>query len=123
MPFELGIDYGCKQFDQKCVDKKVLILDEKKYRYQAALSDMAGCDIKAHNAEYSKAVTHVRNWLVLQANAKQHGPNIILGKWVDFQEWYWEKQTELGASEEDIREYPTSEMLASMKEWIKLFPT
>ncbi|MFS2149497.1 hypothetical protein [Rhizobium sp. Rhizsp42] len=34
MPFELGIDYGCRQyFGQGREQKKILILEEKRYRH------------------------------------------------------------------------------------------
>src|SRR5882762_11251280 len=44
MPFELGIDVGCRRFKTGCRQKVSLILETRKYRYQAALSDMAGSD-------------------------------------------------------------------------------
>ncbi|MFA6965535.1 hypothetical protein [Bosea sp. (in: a-proteobacteria)] len=121
MPFELGFDYGCKQFftDQRC-DKKFLILEEKAYRYQAALSDIAGCDIKQHAADYQKAVRAVRNWLVSEADIVADGAAKILGAYADFQEWYYERQLAAGFSEDDIKDYPTSELLAAMKAWVAL---
>ena len=64
MPFELGLDYGCRQyFGQGRERKRILILEEKPYRYQAALSDLAGCDIEAHGAKLDVAVRKLRNWL------------------------------------------------------------
>jgi hypothetical protein len=39
---------------------------------------------------------------------------------LSFQEWYYEKKMSEGASEEEIKEYPTSELLAAMREWIEL---
>jgi len=119
MPFELGVDYGCKKFFTRCKSKKILILDEKKYRYQAALSDIAGCDIKYHGSNYRKAVRNLRSWLVSEAEARNVGPEKILRKWVDFQEWYYELQLAAGASDEDIQEYPTGEMLIQMKKWVE----
>ena len=52
MPFELGIDYGCKKFKEGIwAQKKTLVLEKEPYRYQAALSDLSGSDIKNHNDE------------------------------------------------------------------------
>jgi hypothetical protein len=121
MPFELGVDYGCRQyFGSGREAKKFLILEEKKYRFQAAISDISGSDIEAHGADHRKAVACVRNWLVSEAGVASIGAAKILAEYGDFQEWYWEKKLGEGASEEEIREYPTSELVASMKEWIAL---
>jgi hypothetical protein len=121
MPFELGIDYGCRQyFGDGREQKKFLILEEKRYRFQAAISDISGSDIEAHGADYRKAVSSVRNWLVSEAGVAPMGASKILAEYGDFQEWYWEKKLAEGASEEEIKEYPTSELLSSMRDWIKL---
>ncbi|MCE0723984.1 hypothetical protein [Legionella resiliens] len=65
MPFELGIDYACQNiFPDKFPCKKILILDSERYRYQKAISDLSGCDIKEHHNDVSKAIIAVRNWLV-----------------------------------------------------------
>ncbi len=121
MPFELGIDYGCrKYFGQGREDKKILILEERPYRYQAALSDIAGWDIASHNANFETAVRKVRNWLVAEAGAESVGASKILGAYADFQAWYYEEQLRKGFSEEDIQDYPTSELLHEMIEWIEM---
>lgn len=76
---ELGIDYGCRQYFGRGRDqKRILILEEKKYRYQATISDIAGCDIEAHAGDYQKAVRKVRNWLVSEANITAEGAGKIL---------------------------------------------
>lgn len=125
MPFELGIDFGCRQyFGNGRNSKRFLILEEKTYRYQAALSDIAGCDIKAYGSDEQlapqNAVRHVRNWLVSEAGANQVGPTKIWQSYADFQEWYYEKKIDEGATEAEIREYPTSELLSAMREWMEL---
>lgn len=118
MPFELGMDYGCRQFFGNGREaKRLLILEEKPYRYQAAISDLAGCDIKAHAADFQKAVRHVRNWLVSEAGINADGAARILGAYADFQEWYYEKQLAAGFSDDDIQDYPTVELMNAMKEW------
>lgn len=46
MPFELGIDIGCKKFGDSDMNSKcLLILDKIKYRYQKSISDLSGNDI------------------------------------------------------------------------------
>lgn len=119
MPFELGIDYGCRRYFGDGRDqKKILILEEQRYRYQAAISDLAGWDIMAHEGDYQKAVRKVRNWLVSEAGAVADGATKVLGAYTDFQGWHYERQLARGWSEEDILDYPTSELLTAMQDWI-----
>ena len=120
MPFELGIDVGCRQFgEERFRAKKILVLERERYRHQIALSDIAGCDIEAHGDDFQKAVRKVRNWLVSEAGGKNVGAARVLGSYYDFQEWHYERQLERGFDEEDIRDYPTAELLDAMSEWIE----
>ncbi|MFT6657493.1 hypothetical protein [Maritalea sp.] len=120
MPFELGIDYGFRNFGgAHGASKRFLILEEQKYRYQASISDIAGCDIKFHSGEFEKAVRQVRNWLATLFDGQADGAAKVLGAYVDFQEWYYEIQLEAGFSEDDIQDYPTAELLAAMKNWFE----
>lgn len=119
MPFELGIDHACKRFGTGNHNQKaILILEETKYDYQRALSDIAGWDIEAHDGSYEKATRQVRSWLIAQAGADRVGAALILGKYIAFQEWYWERQLAAGSSEEDIRQYPTNEVVSAMHDWM-----
>ena len=62
MPFELGLDFGCRRYRAGPLSTKViLVLEEQRYRYQAAISDLAGSDIEAHHGDYQLAVRKVRN--------------------------------------------------------------
>ena len=118
MPFELGIDWACRRyFGSGREAKRFLILEEKPYRYQAALSDISGCDIQYHAANFQQAVRKVRNWLVSEAGIAADGATRILARYTDFQGWYFEKQLAAGFSDEDIKDYETSELLAAMMEW------
>jgi hypothetical protein len=119
MPFELGIDYGCRKFGGgQLTDKAILILEETQYDYQKGLSDISGWDIHPHGGDYIKAVRSVRNWLVRQADAPKVGPALILNRYADFQQWYWERELASGASEDDIKAYPTVQMVEAMREWV-----
>lgn len=124
MPFELGVDYGCREYfgnDRK--EKKFLILEEKNYQTKRALSDLAGCDMQAHDGNYEKAIRKVRNWLVSEANLPTNtdGAAKIIGAYTaDFQEWHYEQMLSRGFSEDDIQDYPTSELLTAMEDWIEL---
>ncbi|MBO9501318.1 hypothetical protein [Brevundimonas sp. A19_0] len=119
MPFELGLDYGCRKFgDDSQSSKSILIFEHERYEYQKVLSDISGWDIRAHGSDFEKAMAHVRDWLVGHAGAERLGRALVSGKYVAFQEWYWEMQLAAGSSEEDIREYPTGEMITAMHEWM-----
>ena len=118
MPFELGLDHACRRFGQAPqTDKRILILEHTRYDYQRALSDISGWDIQAHGGDHEKAVRHVRSWLIAQAGAPAVGAALIQGKYIAFQEWYWERELAAGSSEEDIREYPTAELIRAMHQW------
>ncbi len=119
MPFELGIDHGCRKFgndEQKT--KSILILEKSRYDYQKGLSDIAGWDIHAHGLDHIKAVRHVSSWLIRQAGAERIGPERIQSNYATFQEWYWERELAIGASEDDIMNYPTVQMVEAMREWV-----
>lgn len=121
MPFELGIDYGAKRYGGGILSSKIfLILEEQKYSSKSALSDIAGWDIRCHDARFEKAIKEVRDWLTQEAGVKPVGPSKIRGAYVTFQEWRLEKKLEEGFSKEDLYEYPTNEVLQEMKEWLEL---
>lgn len=64
MPLELGLFLGAREFGvgrQK--QKRALILDTERFRYQKFCSDIAGQDIKVHEGSADKAIRAVRNWL------------------------------------------------------------
>jgi hypothetical protein len=62
MPFELGIDYGAREFGRPALRRKrCLILGAKQYDYQKALSDLSGVDIKSHEEDPENAVSAVRD--------------------------------------------------------------
>jgi hypothetical protein len=119
MPFELGIDWGCRRyFGHGRETKRFLILEEQRYRFQAALSDISGCDIETHDGKYGKALIRVRNWLRQQTGVAADGPERLLGQYEDFLGWHYEEKLSQGYSEKDIRDYPTFELLESMRKWL-----
>lgn len=80
MAFELGLDVGCRVFGGgRFAEKKCLILETERYRYQAAISDLSNSDIAVHNNEPAQALTRVRNWLFAEAKFKVPGPTALWG--------------------------------------------
>ncbi len=118
MPFELGLDFGCRHYrGGRLSTKVILVLEEHRYRYQAAISDLAGSDIEAHHGDYQLAVRKVRNWLAGMPGFEPIGAARVLADYEDFQAWHYERQRRLGSSEEDIQDYSTAELLRAMFDW------
>ncbi len=116
MPFELGIDYGCQKLVKgKCEDKKILVLEEKQYRYQAALSDLSGSDIMFHNNEAIEIVKVIRNWFVTEG----HSYKKIWYTYNDFMGDLDKLLIEQGYDEDDFPEVPIPEIMSYMKKWLK----
>jgi hypothetical protein len=118
MPFELGVDFGCRHYGGEPLSGKViLILEEQPYRYRAAISDLAGSDIEAHGGDFATAARKVRNWITGLGGFERVGAGRILAEYEDFHEWHYERQLEAGFSDEDIQDYSTPELLHAMLEW------
>ncbi len=118
MSFELGIDYGLSRAGQgQLANKRLLVVAEDPYTYRAALSDIAGWDVRAHSAALDKAIRGVRSWLASMELTDQAASEIV-GDYVGFQEWDYERLLADGWEEVDIRERPTSELLRAMHAWI-----
>jgi hypothetical protein len=119
MPFELGMDFACRRYGGEPYSrKKILVLEEQKYRYQAALSDLAGMDIVPHEGKYELAVKAVRDWLAAMPGFERIAERKVLSEYEDFQEWYAEKRRADGFVEDDLRNVPVPELLQAMLEWM-----
>lgn len=121
MPFELGLDHAAALFgDEQQRSKSILVLEETRYDYQKSLSDIAGWDIEAHDGNYEKTVQKVTRWLRFHAGGEAIGPTRVLNQYVDFQDWYWKQERATGASDNDIRDYPTVDVINAMLQWAAL---
>ena len=120
MPFELGIDYGCRLFGApNFADKRILVMSEEPYKYQAALSDLAGSDIVVHKGDYQKAIRCVRHWLVATGEFGNDQAGKIISEYEDFQEWFLEKRRDEGADDQDLLDTQTPELLKGMQLWME----
>lgn len=64
MPFELGLFLGADRFGPGWVGQKACtIFDREPFRYQRALSDISGQDIRAHGCDPHRASNETRAWL------------------------------------------------------------
>lgn len=118
MPFELGMDLGCKMFSRK--DKRCLILEEQSYRYKEVLSDISGQDISSHENDPIIVVKEVRNWIYkLGLTEKPKAYTII---WDLYNEFLFDFGNNMKAENLDpnkLWEIPFSELIDLMSSWIK----
>lgn len=118
MPLELGLDIGCRRFKGgDHADKRCLIMETERYRYQAALSDLSNSDIEAHGDEPLEALTIVRNWLNTEAALDARGPSQIWGRFIDFIAYADDVLIAKGYSRRDVDRLPMAEWMKLMREW------
>ena len=119
MPFELGIDFGCRLFGRgRLKEKKTLVLEADPYRYKAALSDLSGADIESHNNEPYRMIGIVRNCLKNVCLADAAGPAKISGAFSDFMAQNYDALTAKGFSPADVEALPISELVECMERWV-----
>ena len=118
MPFELGIDFGCKNFKGgKWATKQILILEKERYRYQAALSDLSGSDIYNHDDDLQKIIIVVRNWFVTTDLGRADSGNTIWLKYNDFQAFLYDELVEKDGHE-SVDIVQASEIIVIMEQWL-----
>ena len=120
MPFELGIDVGCRLFGRgQRNQKRCLVLEEQHYRYQAALSDLSNSDIAVHGGSPERLVAEVRNWLNSQARLRSPGPTRV---WTEFLEFMVDNNNALKQrdySDRDIEHLPVNELMHCIEDWVR----
>ena len=120
MPLELGIDVGCRVFGRAPLNlKRCLILEVQRYRYQAAISDLAGCDIAVHGGSEEAIVTEVRNWLSSKTSTPAAGPARVWTAFLDFMSDNYDELTAQGFSHRDIEALPADEFLRCLQRWMR----
>lgn len=119
MPFELGLDLGCRRFKGgRHSEKRCLILDKEKYRYQKAISDLSGNDIAYHQANPELLVRAVRNWLFHIKQERLSSGKALWTFYNDFATDFYKITHEANYSREDVEAMPWSEYKLYIKEWI-----
>lgn len=121
MPFELGIEYGCRRFASgRLREKRCLILEKEKYDYMKALSDISGVDIKNHNNEPIQVVQSVRNWFIETVGLRKvDGSTKIWYQFNDFASDLYDTRKEEGFSDEDLNMMPVPEYIDFVREWVE----
>lgn len=120
MPFELGIDYGCRAFKGgEWATKQILILEAESHRFKAAISDLSGSDIAVHRNEPVNACSEVRNWLSQSLGNATPGPSAVWGRFNEFMSDNYVALIDRGYSSEDVEKQPIGELISCMKDWVK----
>ncbi len=119
MPFELGIEFGCRLFGRgRQKDKRSLVLEAEPHRYKAALSDLSGSDIESHGNDPYRVIGTVRNWLKNVSAMHAPGPAKIEGAFTDFLKQNYNDLTDKGFSPSDIEALPVPELIECMERWV-----
>lgn len=114
MPFEIGLDFGCKKYGNSEQQKKdILILASEQYHYQKALSDLSGVDIMVHKDDNEEMVRRVREWLYTKENTVKQPTKI----WDDYNAFMAYLEGDL--QERDIKNMAIPEYINKVKEYIK----
>lgn len=119
MPLELGIDIACKRFKKgKWQNKRCLILEAERYRYQAAISDLSNSDIVAHSDQPEQVVRGVRDWLVQEARVKPASSSVVWGAFLDFMTINYDRLIGEKYTKEEIGSLPIIELKTRMFDWL-----
>lgn len=74
MPLELGLWFGAHRFGGAGqVDKRCIILDRDRYRFQRFISDISGQDIHSHKGEVETLIGELAAWLRHLPGGEQPG--------------------------------------------------
>lgn len=121
MPFELGLDLGCRDYNSSKIykTKKLLILEEEKYSTQKALSDLSFADCKCHKGEPEELVYEVRNWFAENGLRTVPSASSIWDEYNVFQAYFFEEKSKQGFSLKDIDRLPMVEFMNYIDEKIK----
>ena len=120
MSFELGIDYGSRLYgSNQLSEKKCLIVENRRFDYTRALSDLAGVDIKSYHDDPIKLVRQVRNWFVETVGLKGvAAPRKIWYSFNDFMSDFYDEREAEGFSKDDLAWMPVVEFMDFIREWL-----
>lgn len=118
MPFELGLDLGCRYYGgSRCRSKRCLILERDRYRYQRVLSDLAGNDIRAHESSPKRLMAEVRDWLRVVTEKALPSRFALWERFNSFQAYLKGVSKALGDSEGDGRSLEVVEYIGFIRDW------
>lgn len=119
IPFELGLDFGCRLYaGGKWRSKRCLILEAARYGARVALSDICGSDLHAHENSPLSAVPEVRNWLSFHMRSKGVGADRIWSEFGQFREDIEKDLRARGYSHTEILNVEIGELKRHMRHWM-----
>ncbi|HSG38264.1 MAG TPA: hypothetical protein VLE27_01395 [Thermoanaerobaculia bacterium] len=120
MPFELGLDLGCRFYGSKrLAAKECLILEREKYRYQRVLSDISGNDIRAHGGDPQALISEVRKWLQVTTSRELPSGSMVWQRFSEFTSFLQTSLRATGFTVEEIDSLEISELIQRAQDWIK----
>lgn len=119
MPFEIGVDFGCRNSNKKFQTKRTLILEAERYSCQRALSDLSGIDPKCHNSDPQELVYQVRTWFSEQGISGLPAASVIWDDYNIFQADLYETKSRYGFNKREIDNLPINEFITSIQEWME----
>ncbi len=123
MPFELGLDIGCKYYGGSPFSKKrFIVLEKTRHYYKKVLSDISGQDIKSHNNNPKILISRIRDWFSDNDGRK----NLPGGSeiWIVYNQFISDlylKLKDKSYSDKDIREIPIGDFIKFARIWIRTF--
>ncbi len=119
MPFELGMDIGCRRFGEPHHREKCMfILDQENYRYQRSLSDLAGSDIGSHGNDPLRALKEIRNWIRKFDNRHIDSARKIWRMYIEFSGDLEQIALKNELDTDDLEEMPWDEYCYYIQEWL-----
>ncbi|MCY3868925.1 MAG: hypothetical protein OXG87_05160 [Gemmatimonadetes bacterium] len=120
MPFELGLDIGCRVFSNGPLSqKRCLILETEQYDYQKALSDLSNSDIKRHQNEPEEVIRQVRNWFIEVGIEGLPSGTVIWDQFNEFMADFYQKREAEGFRDKDLQMMPVPEYVGFIEEWVR----
>lgn len=116
MPFELGLDIGCRRFGRNYGDKCALIFASEKYEYQKFLSDIAGQDIANHDLEVARVIRGVRSFLAPHRPSPPPGATQIRRRYETFRTVLPEILREAGIASDEME---VSDLTWAVVQWVE----
>lgn len=122
MPFELGLDLGCRVYHPNAfyASKKLLILEEEKYSVQKSLSDLAFADCKCHKGKSEELVYEVRNWFTENGFQDMQSSSVLWDNYNFFIAELFEEKHKEGWTKKDIDRITIAEYMSFIEEHLKL---
>ncbi len=121
MPFELGIEYGCRLFGRAPMrEKRCLILEKDLHEFRKALSDLSGIDVKRHDDEPEGVIRAVRDWFVGTVGLRKiASPTVLWFRFTDFASDFYDARKKEGFSDDDLNMMPIPEYIDFIRSWVE----